>query len=174
MQLILGGARSGKSTLALQLAQQMAEKNGHALVYVATASARDQEMEQRILQHQEERDEHWQTVEEPLLLADCLTGMEADATVVIDCLTLWISNCIHEGTWRQERIKLLSLVDACVSAGRRQNWIFVSNEVGSGIVPLGELTREFVDASGWLHQQLAKRCDVVTLVVAGLPMRIKG
>jgi adenosylcobinamide kinase / adenosylcobinamide-phosphate guanylyltransferase len=166
LELILGGARSGKS----QLAESRALKSNRKLVYVATGSAGDEEMTARIRHHQTRRGPEWQLLETPLRLAECLLKESAeDRCLVVDCLTLWISNCMHRQCWPEQREALLK---AATSVKGRV--IFVSNEVGSGVVPLGELSREFVDASGFLHQQLAQVCNTVTLVVAGLPLELKN
>lgn len=170
MELFLGGARSGKSRLAQARAEAIAQGE---LVYLATATAGDDEMHRRIALHQRERDNRWRTWEEPIQLAQVLAA-ERHSTVLIDCLTLWLSNCLHANCWEQERAHLLREIDSRLAAGEAPQWIFVSNEVGSGIVPLGQLSREFVDASGWLHQALAERCQQVQLVVAGLPLHLKG
>ncbi|MGL6162479.1 bifunctional adenosylcobinamide kinase/adenosylcobinamide-phosphate guanylyltransferase [Microbulbifer sp.] len=173
MQLILGGARSGKSRYAQERAE--AQCGDKSPIYLATAEARDDEMRKRIVRHRGDRGPRWQTREEPLHLARALARISGpDTWVLVDCLTLWISNCLHVGCWEKERGQLLAEVDRRQATGTAPNWLFVSNEVGSGVVPLGQLSREFVDASGWLHQALAERCDQVTLVVAGLPLRLKG
>lgn len=172
MRLILGGARSGKSRLAERAVLDLCEGSSRP-VYLATATADDAEMQARIDRHRSDRSQLWRTVEEPVHLAAALAGL-ADAWVLIDCLTLWISNCLHAGCWERERARLLREIDRQLAAGKSPNWTFVSNEVGSGVVPLGALSREFVDASGQLHQALARRCSQVTLVVAGLPMNLKG
>ncbi|MDQ2076733.1 bifunctional adenosylcobinamide kinase/adenosylcobinamide-phosphate guanylyltransferase [Marinimicrobium sp. ABcell2] len=171
-QLILGGARSGKSRMAERRAREWTVTHGGELMYVATGAAGDEEMTQRIAIHRERRGPEWELIEEPEDLAGVLaTCRNRRVCLVVDCLTLWVSNCLHKGSWDQQRERLLTEL---------KNWnqsspqvIFVSNEVGSGIVPLGELSRQFVDASGWLHQALAEVCERVTLVVAGLPMELK-
>ncbi|BBM03658.1 bifunctional adenosylcobinamide kinase/adenosylcobinamide-phosphate guanylyltransferase [Microbulbifer sp. GL-2] len=176
VHLILGGARSGKSRLAQQRAEHwLQSNNASGLTYVATATAGDEEMRSRIAQHQSERDQRWQTIEEPIALAEALIAAPHTHCILVDCLTLWLSNCIHQGVWERERNALLQCIEL-----KRSNpnngatpWIFVSNEVGSGIVPLGQLSREFVDAAGWLHQALAERADSVTLAIAGLPLTVK-
>lgn len=174
MELILGGARSGKSRLAEQRARLWCEQqNGAELVYVATARADDEEMRQRIAEHRRRRSELWQTREQPLQLAALVNEFDGrHACVLIDCLTLWISNCLHAGTWPAERDALLTSL-ARLKGQPQLQMMLVSNEVGSGIVPLGTLTREFVDAAGFLHQALAELADTVTLVVAGLPLALK-
>ena len=166
-QLILGGARSGKSAYA----QRLAEQSGHEVIYLATASAGDAEMAARIKQHQADRPAHWRLIEEPVALAQVLQQHATEGLcILVDCLTLWLSNLLAEGdaTLAQQRSALLQVLDNL--PGRI---ILVSNEVGMGIIPMGELSRRFVDEAGWLHQQLARQCDTVTLMVAGLPYPIK-
>lgn len=166
-QLILGGARSGKSRYAEQCAQAL--RPSRKRLYVATATAGDDEMSDRIQQHQERRDEQWQLIEEPIHLANVLDHAQGDSVILIDCLTLWLSNCLHEKCWVEQRDAFLRLLSET-----QANVIMVSNEVGSGIVPMGELSRQFVDQSGWLHQEIASVCTHVNLVVAGLPLALKG
>jgi adenosylcobinamide kinase/adenosylcobinamide-phosphate guanylyltransferase len=164
-ELVLGGARSGKS----KLAEQRAVESDLKLIYIATGTAGDDEMRKRIAHHQASRDESWLLVEEPINLADTLLlHSNTENCILVDCLTLWLSNCLHHNCWEQQRDKLLAAFGQL--SGKL---IFVSNEVGMGITPMGELTRRFVDESGFLHQQLATMCDRVTLVVAGLPLQIK-
>jgi len=165
IDLVLGGARSGKS----RMAEQRAQDSQLQCVYLATASALDDEMAQRIAHHRASRDDSWHTVEEGLALAQCLQRESApDRCIVVDCLTLWLSNCLHANCWKSEREQLLETLP-----GLRGHIVFVSNETGMGVVPMGELTREFVDEAGFLHQALATACDEVTLCVAGLPLTIK-
>ncbi|MCK9564367.1 MAG: bifunctional adenosylcobinamide kinase/adenosylcobinamide-phosphate guanylyltransferase [Bacteroidales bacterium] len=165
LELLLGGARSGKS----RLAEERALASGKHPYYIATATAGDGEMAERISHHRQRRGPQWQLVEAPLHLADTLLDLHGDdRCLLVDCLTLWLSNCLHHGCWPEERDALLKI------AGQlKGRVILVSNEVGSGIVPLGELSRQFVDESGWLHQQLAQVARRVTLVVAGLPLELK-
>jgi adenosylcobinamide kinase/adenosylcobinamide-phosphate guanylyltransferase len=179
-ELILGGARSGKS----RLAEALAEQSGCEVIYIATAavdqSADDPEMVERIRWHQQQRPAHWQTLEEPLHLAAALQqSAAAGRLLLVDCLTLWLSNLlsaavdksaaqIDEALFTSERAALLQLLPELPG-----DIILVSNEVGQGIVPLGELTRRFCDESGRLHQEIARICDRVTFVTAGLPMRLK-
>lgn len=172
IHLILGGARSGKSRYAEQCAAKSSQ-----VVYIATATADDAAMSRRIEHHQQSRPGHWPTIEEPLYLSHCVESHLIDApnkpvpTLLIDCMTLWLSNWLCgknlEG-WHDER-------DAFLDAIQRYSGevIIVSNEVGNGIVPLGELTREFVDQAGWLNQALAKVANEVSLVVAGCPLPLK-
>jgi adenosylcobinamide kinase/adenosylcobinamide-phosphate guanylyltransferase len=167
--LVLGGVRSGKSRFAQQLAMQ----SGLRVVYVATATAQDEEMRARIARHQADRPMGWATVESPLALADTLQQYAAaDRCLIVDCLTLWLTNLLlHEDRTRleRERIALLTCVDRV--PGRL---ILVGNETGLGVVPTGELTRRYCDEAGWLHQALAARCERVVFCVAGLPMTLKG
>lgn len=172
-QLILGGARSGKSRLAEARAMDWSERTGGELLYVATANADDDEMARRIQSHQNRRETRWQLREEPLDLAGVLLdNKDRDACVLVDCLTLWLSNCLHMKCWAYERDRFLEALETI--EGSPLSVILVSNEVGSGIVPMGALSRQFVDASGWLHQALTPFCETVTLVVAGLPLALKS
>lgn len=164
-ELILGGARSGKS----RFAENRALASGKTPVYLATGWADDEEMSQRIALHQAQRGQEWLLAEEPVHLAQALLAMDgADRAIVVDCLTLWLSNCLHMSDWPQAKARLLQVLPML-----KADVYLVSNEVGSGIVPLGELPRQFVDESGWLHQELAELCERVTLVVAGLPLTLK-
>lgn len=166
-QFIFGGARSGKSSLAEQLAGQY----GPRVAYIATANKQfnDAEMEQRIAHHQQQRPAHWHTIEAPVLLADAINAIQDVDCVMVDCLTLWVSNCLHEQNWPEQRQLFVEAL-----AGYPGHLILVSNEVGMGIVPLGELSRQFVDESGFLHQAVAKLCDRVVFTAAGLPLVMKG
>ncbi len=166
-ELILGGARSGKSALA----ERLAAESGLDVVYIATATAGDAEMAERIAHHRSRRPARWELVEEPLRLAAALRGAAAsDRCLLVDCLTLWLNNVIaDEALFQQERFALLEALP-----GLPGRVILVSNEVGMGIVPLGELTRRYCDEAGRLHQDLAQRCDRVSLVAAGLPLILKG
>lgn len=167
--LILGGARSGKSALA----ERMAIASGVEVVYVATAQPRDAEMAARIAHHRARRPIGWLSVEEPLALAATLRAQaRPDRCVLVDCLTLWLSNLLgDEDTKRfaHERAALLDAVPTLPGI-----LLLVSNEVGSGVVPMGELSRRFVDEAGRLHQALAAQCEQVLWVTAGLPLALKG
>lgn len=169
LQLILGGARSGKSALAERLATQ----TGLDVIYIATSQPLDGEMNQRVSLHRQRRPKQWGLVEEPIELARVLRGQaRADGCLLVDCLTLWLTNLLMlEDSERLavEREALLSSL-----ADLPGEIIFVSNETGLGVVPLGELTRRYVDEAGWLHQALAERCQRVVLTVAGLPLTLKG
>ena len=168
-ELILGGARSGKS----RWAEKLAADSGLPVTYIATSQALDGEMSARIRQHRERRPADWTLVEEPLELARVLQELASpERCLLVDCLTLWLTNLLmldDESRLLAEREALLE----CLAAlpGRI---ILVSNETGLGVVPLGELTRRYVDESGWLHQAIAERCQRVIFTVAGLPMLLKG
>lgn len=171
IHLILGGARSGKSSHAENLAKQSGDK----VIYVATATADDKEMEIRICHHKKSRPPEWRLIEEPFLLSSILNQHKDEKSVLlIDCLTLWLSNWLckkiisQQSNWEEECSRFLE------SLKESNNTIFiVSNEVGSGIVPMGELSREFSDKAGRLNQKVASVADKVTFVVAGLPLQLK-
>ena len=169
-ELILGGARSGKS----QYAENSAKECGLKVLYVATAQALDDEMQQRIKHHQQQRPDHWQLIEEPLDLVSALKNNANDERcILVDCLTLWLSNLLCSD---EHKNNLQEHIDALVNVLPELpgKIIFVSNEVSMGIIPMGELNRLFVDETGRLHQRLAAVCDNVTLMVAGIPSHIKG
>ena len=176
VHLILGGARSGKSSYAESLAKDFSNKGvGDKVIYVATATADDKEMETRISYHKKNRPPEWLLVEEPFLLSSIVNQHKDSKNILlIDCLTLWLSNWLckkvdpQQSNWDEESNHFLE------SLIKSSSTIFiVSNEVGSGIVPMGELTREFSDKAGWLNQKVASVADKVTLVVAGLPVELK-
>ncbi len=167
--LILGGARSGKSRYALRLA----ERRWQHPLYLATAEAQDAEMARRIAAHHRARGPHWRCIEEPLEIAAILKNRAVKADgILVDCLTLWLSNVLLKegpGAYARRRQALLAAVRKM-----RRNLILVSNEVGLGIVPEHELGRTFRDLAGWLNQDLAAAADTVVLVTAGLPLALKG
>ena len=167
-ELLLGGARSGKSRLAEAHAKALIKP----VIFIATATAEDEEMNARIQHHQAQRPQDWKLIEEPVYLSRVIEQYGSkDVCLLIDCLTLWISNLLHsaEDVLEEEKNRFIqSLRDSSADI------ILVSNEVGCGIIPLGELSRDFVDESGRLHQQLAEVCDRVSLVVAGLEQKLKG
>ncbi len=164
--LVLGGARSGKSAFAQKAAESAT--GGH-LVLIATGQAFDDEMAERIARHQAERGESWTTVEAPLALSEAIAALPADAVAVVDCLTLWLSNLMLD-----ERDVPAAAAEVVGAVERFEGalWL-VSNEVGFGIVPDNALARRFRDEAGRLHQALAQAADGVTLVVAGLTLRLK-
>lgn len=167
--LILGGARSGKSALA----ERLAEDSGLEVVYIATAEAGDAEMQARIQHHRLRRPDRWRTVESPRGLADTLHREAGPGRcLLVDCLTLWLSNLLcdeDEPALEAEQRALLDLLPLIEA-----RLILVSNEVGQGVVPMGALSRRFVDSAGRLHQALAAGCEQVLWVAAGLPLALKG
>ncbi|WP_278349288.1 bifunctional adenosylcobinamide kinase/adenosylcobinamide-phosphate guanylyltransferase [Stutzerimonas kunmingensis] len=168
LELILGGARSGKS----RFAERLAADSGLAVTYIATSQPLDGEMTERIAHHRERRPAHWTLVEEPLQLARLLREQAAaNRCLLVDCLTLWLTNLLmldDAARLAEERDALLECLD-----GLPGRILLVSNETGLGVVPLGELTRRYVDEAGWLHQAVAERAQRVTFMVAGLPMTLK-
>jgi adenosylcobinamide kinase/adenosylcobinamide-phosphate guanylyltransferase len=163
--LVLGGARSGKSRYAERLISEYAPP----WTYIATAEALDDEMRERIAQHHARRDQRWQSIEAPHGLADAVRNAPADRSLLIDCLTLWLSNRVLANADLEGEIA--TLVDAL--AVRSVATIIVANEVGLGIVPDNALARRFRDAAGIANQRLAARADRVELIAAGLPLRLK-
>jgi len=167
--LVLGGARSGKSAFAQAAAEAKAMETGGRLVMIATAQAFDAEMSDRIRRHRQERGPAWTTIEAPLDLVAQLDGLNAQDVVVVDCLTLWLSNLMLA-----EMDVATAAGDLATAAERFQGALWmVSNEVGLGIVPDNALARRFRDEAGRLHQALAQAADAVTLIVAGLSLRMK-
>lgn len=165
--LILGGARSGKSSLAESLA-----KTSEQVTYIATATAFDTEMTKRITLHQQQRPKDWHLLECPLLLCEALSQLSGSGqTVLVDCLTLWLNNQLYHQPEQDFALARQQLADAVRQFEGKL--ILVSNEVGMGLVPMGELNRLFVDQQGWLNQQLAQVCDEVIFVAAGLPLYLK-
>lgn len=172
IELVLGGARSGKS----RYAEQQAIDSGLPVLYLATAEAGDAEMRARIAHHRQRRPAEWQTLEEPVDLAGAIrTHANPECCLLIDCLTLWLSNVlfdrrgsIQEQLFAAQRAALLAVLREC-----KGRVIMVSNEVGLGVVAADAMTRRFVDEAGFLHQELAQICGRVVLVTAGLPQRLK-
>jgi adenosylcobinamide kinase/adenosylcobinamide-phosphate guanylyltransferase len=171
--LVLGGARSGKSAFAQRLvsAEQPA-------VYVATAAPDDPEMHERVARHRRDRPAHWATVEAPFELAAAIaTAPPAHAVLIVDCVTVWLSNLSwrHRDLDQDERAaQISSAVDGVIAAATRRSCIMVSNELGSGLVPETAVGREFRDVHGRTNQTLAAAADRVWLIVAGLPLSLKG
>ncbi|MDX1916150.1 MAG: bifunctional adenosylcobinamide kinase/adenosylcobinamide-phosphate guanylyltransferase [Methylophilus sp.] len=173
IHLILGGARSGKSAYAEKIASQ----SELPVTYIATAQVYDNEFRQRVEHHKARRPKHWHLVEAPFNLAQTLESYaKPDECLIVDCLTLWLAQCIcpecapPQGVdWQLERTQLLEILPKLQS-----NIILVSNEVGMGIVPLGEINRQFQDEQGRLNQAIAQIADNVTFVAAGLPLKLKG
>lgn len=173
IHLILGGARSGKSSYAESQAEALEAANQNKIMlYFATAEAKDGEMADRIMHHQQSRSLLWTLIEEPYHLSAALQKNNTTENIVlIDCLTLWINNWLcreNNNEWQLEKSNFLQ--QAQIFKGQL---FIVSNEVGSGIIPLGKLNRDFVDESGRLNQQLAAIAENVTFVTAGLPLSLK-
>jgi adenosylcobinamide kinase/adenosylcobinamide-phosphate guanylyltransferase len=164
LTLVLGGARSGKSRYAESLTTSLQP----AWIYLATAEPHDAEMAERIAAHRTRRGAGWRTVEEPHDIASVLAADEG--TTLIDCLTLWLSNRMLAGADIDAEIVNLEVA----LAARLRPAVLVSNEVGAGIVPDNALARRFRDLQGRLNQRLAARADRVVLVIAGLPLIVKG
>lgn len=178
--LILGGARSGKS----RHAEALATASGKTVIYVATAQARDAEMAARIEMHRQQRNSQWTTVEETMALGDVIKRCGVpESVLLVDCVTLWLSNLLFSETvdfpdvgkivapaaFREQRANMLHAL-----ARAAGDVILVSNEVGMSIVPTGAVSRWFADEAGRLNQELAAMCEQVQMVVAGLPMTLKG
>ena len=164
---IIGGARSGKSSFALKEASTIPGKKA----YIATAEALDSEMKVRIERHKKDRGNNWDTYEEPLKIAEIFREIKDKYNViVIDCLTLWLSNLMHSNKDIKSEIKSF-----CSSLSTVHCPLFtVSNEVGMGIVPDNEMAREFRDMTGVLNQKIAEMADEVYAVTAGIPVKIKS
>lgn len=168
IELIAGGARSGKSTYALKTAEA---KPGNK-IFIATATADDDDMKERIIRHQAERNQDWRLVEQPQYLANVVGQFGSADVLLIDCLTLWLSNWLcseRYDQWEMEKKQFLrALIDTEAEV------FLVTNEVGLGVVPANQLSRRFVDQSGWLHQDIAGIADKVTMIMFGLPCCLKG
>ena len=162
---LLGGARSGKSTLALQLATRASG----SVTLIATAEARDEEMMERIERHRSERPQGWETVEEPLELEAALGLVPEDQVVVVDCISLWVANLLECGENAEGR----NAAAAEAARKRPAATIVVSNEVGLGVVPVSELGRRYRDVLGRVNAQWAAAADEAALVVAGRMLRLQ-
>ncbi len=179
-ELILGGQKSGKSRRAEMLAREwLARSASHKAILIATGQPWDDEMRERIARHKADRAERvpgMRTIEEPLALAEAIAGNSAPETlVVVDCLTLWLTNMLMPLDGAQGQPESLR-ADALVLAIKRSDGpvVLVGNEIGLGVIPMGRETRTFVDALGRLNQAIAATCERVTLMVAGLPLVLKG
>ena len=166
--LVLGGIKSGKSRYAETIASQW--KGPKHLI--ATATANDDEMQARIERHKKERDAQFDVVEEPIYLGDAISQRNNSECLVVDCLTLWITNLLlmSDGNTSFE-IERASFLDAVKTSSSRI--LIVSNESNMGIIPLGELSRRYCDEIGLIHQELGALCDEVFLMVAGIPLQVK-
>jgi len=172
VHLILGGARSGKSTYA----ERLAKESGLPVTYIATAQVYDAEFSKRVQHHKDRRPANWALVEEPHYLAQALSRLATpNQCLIVDCLTLWLAQWLcsdcnppQESNLEQQRDALLVTLPTLLGTV-----ILVSNEVGMGIVPLGEINRQFQDAQGRLNQAVAALANQVTFVAAGLPLKLK-
>jgi adenosylcobinamide kinase / adenosylcobinamide-phosphate guanylyltransferase len=166
--LITGGARSGKSRYAEQRATEM----GARPLYVATAEAKDEEMAQRIAEHRKRRTDQWRTIEEPLELTQALLAERGKTDcALVDCLTLWISNLLIQHDDKYVSEKVAELIEKLPQLNF--HLVFVTNEVGWGIIPDNPLARQFRDLAGWTNQRIAQAANEVILMVAGMPMIAK-
>jgi adenosyl cobinamide kinase/adenosyl cobinamide phosphate guanylyltransferase len=165
---LLGGARSGKSTLALSLAGE----SGRTVVFVATSEPRDEEMAARIERHRRERRPEWSTVEAPLDLSGALAAAPEEACVVLDCLTLWTSNALEAG-WTDEAVAQAAEEVARLAASRAAPTVVVSNEVGLGVVPDTPLGRRYRDVLGSVNAIFAAAAERACLVVAGRALELR-
>ena len=173
VHLILGGARSGKSAYA----EKLAAASGLPVTYIATAQVYDQEFQQRVDHHQQRRPSHWTTLEQSFALGETLRRhAQPEQCIIVDCLTLWLAQCICTDceqpanfSWAEERESLLEVIPKLPGLV-----LIVSNEVGMGIVPLGEINRQFQDEQGRLNQAIAKLANKVSFIAAGLPLTLKG
>ncbi len=154
----------------MNVAEELAKSTQAELVYIATATAEDDEMSARIQHHRESRSDQWVLVEEPIALSRAIASCDSpNSILLVDCLTLWLSNCLQHRCWIEQRSAFYELLDSVQS-----RLLLVNNETGLGVVPLGALSREFVDANGFLNQTLAEVCNKVTFVVSGLPQVLKN
>ena len=174
--LVLGGARSGKSSYA----QSLAEETGKSVTFIATAQALDEEMSARIQQHRTERPAEWETLEVPLDIASHTQRIKSDV-VILDCITLLISNLlmqfvkddfVDEPPFKLAVQKEMEELMVAIRS-HKQDWIIISNELGLGLVPPYQMGRVYRDWLGWANQRLAREADQVILIVAGIPMVIK-
>ncbi|MCF2859090.1 bifunctional adenosylcobinamide kinase/adenosylcobinamide-phosphate guanylyltransferase [Pseudoalteromonas sp. SMS1] len=173
IELIIGGARSGKSALAERRAEHwLGEGTAKELIYIATAQGKDDEMAARIAHHKVTRSNDWQVIEMPWRIAEIIAQLALHQCALIECLTLWLTYGLCEVSEAEFYHNKREVLDALsVTQG---NVILVSNEVGHGIVPMGELSRRFVDESGRLNQDIAAIANRVDFVMAGIPLNLKS
>ena len=168
---VIGGCRSGKSTYAMQTAEKVPAEQK---IFIATCVPQDDEMKRRVARHQKERSQNWVTVEAPLDLPEAiLQNSRRGDVILVDCLTLWVSNLLMEtGDEKKIADTTSRLIDALEKA--TCPIVLVSNEVGTGIVPENKLARQFRDISGWVNQAVARCANKVVWMVAGIPVTVKG
>lgn len=168
---VTGGARSGKS----RFAEEYAKKISDSVCYLATAEALDEEMKERICHHQERRPQNWKTVEEPLEVHTAIQSLNGSAKVILlDCLTLWMSNLLHKHPSDAE-CRVQDMLEASFIKIRNsgQTLILISNEIGMGVIPDNPLSRQFADISGRVNQFCSREADEVYFLVSGIPMKVK-
>ncbi|WP_338549309.1 bifunctional adenosylcobinamide kinase/adenosylcobinamide-phosphate guanylyltransferase [Roseovarius phycicola] len=166
LSLVIGGAASGKSAFA----EGLVKGTGRNLVYLATAQAHDAEMRAKLRKHKEQRGEGWRTIEEPLDIGRTLATISGDNAVLLDCLTMWLSNqMLAENPLDEAEAELMAGLALCPAP-----LVIVTNEVGQSVVPENALARQFREAQGRLNQKIAAKADLVVNVVAGLPQVLKG
>jgi adenosylcobinamide kinase/adenosylcobinamide-phosphate guanylyltransferase len=165
---LVGGARAGKSALAVELAV----RSNAPIAYVATAEARDEEMIARIERHRAERPGRWTTIEEPVALRAVVDALEEDQAAIVDCLTLWVSNMLERGDERETVLAEASAV-ADAAAARQAPIVVVTNEVGLGVVPANELARRFRDLLGEVNRLFVARANEASFVIAGRRIRLE-
>jgi adenosylcobinamide kinase/adenosylcobinamide-phosphate guanylyltransferase len=166
--LVLGGVKSGKS----RFAEQLAHAQDNPVTLIVTAQALDDEMRARIDKHRSDRPEHWSTVEAPLHLGQALCAADDGEFVIIDCLTLWLTNLLIKDDPAMYEREMAAFEHAV--AQHQSALVMVSNETNMGVVPMSELARKYCDQVGLLHQRMAALCERVTLVLAGLPLDLKN
>ena len=167
--MVTGGSRSGKSVYAEDYAKQLASAQNAGLVYIATAEAFDAEMKSRITEHQSRRGPEWTNIHAPLLLSSALSDSDGQGVCLVDCLTIWLNNLM----FAEQDIDEATSALIAASAVRTDPVIFVTNEVGSGIVPENALARRFRDEAGRLNQKVAAVADEVYVSISGIPLRLK-
>ena len=169
--LVIGGVRSGKSSHAEALAKEISDSANLGVYYIAMAEAIDEEMEKRIQAHQMRRNANWKVMECTTKLSESLKRLDSKCVVLIDCLTLWLNNCLYyqESDWQTEKENFIDWLKAT-----DHEVIMVTNEVGFSITPDNPLARQFADQQGWLNQDVAQCVDYVTLTIAGIPHVIKS
>lgn len=169
---VLGGAKSGKTKWALKYAENLVGFKNY--YYLATATPLDEEMREKIEQHKKERPSFWEVIEEPLNISFHFGRLRNTSSVILlDCLTLWVSNLMHYGKGFEEEVETFIEILKKYKSHEKDWVILVSNEVGLGIVPEGRLAREFREKAGLLHQKIAEIADEVYFIVAGLPLLLK-
>ncbi len=176
MILLLGGARAGKSAYAMRLAQEGERASGNLVCFIATAQGLDEDMTKRIARHRAERPTNWRTIEEPCQIDEALGQASEARIVIVDCLTLFVSNWLmrHEDEHEcEEFVRRISRNFLALARTRQQTIICVSNEVGLGVVPNTNLGRAFRDLLGRVNQEFAVAADEAYLLIAGLPLQLK-